>query len=272
MSPQQFASERRFNFGIINTMRIVAPICLLLYLASSALAIKVAVLGDNLTDDTINNHFGAGSATLVTDAQLATAGFLSTFDAVYITRDGSSFGAGLSAAAAARVQTYVGATGNVVLLLGDYADDLGITFAADPNIQQLTYNAVSFATASGHGYIGEFNGATMGLTANADGYIPLGFISGSATTSLSSVGSLGDGNVNLIPPHPVVAGLPNPISNPVDLEYSTLTTGIPIANIVARYANNNGVAVVVRGVPEPTTVTLLGVSILWALGRRLRRQ
>ena len=60
-----------------------------------------------------------GSATLVTDAQLWIAGFLNNYDAFYYTRNGTSLGQSLSAAAVANVSSYVGARGNVVLMNWD---------------------------------------------------------------------------------------------------------------------------------------------------------
>src|SRR5262245_20637276 len=115
----------------IRALRFIGAVCFSLYLANSAHAVKIAVYGDNQTDNVINTHFGAGSATLVTDAQLSTVGFLSAFDAVYVTRDGAGDGPPLSAAASANVKSYVGPGGNVVLLVGDYSDTIGFSGPAD---------------------------------------------------------------------------------------------------------------------------------------------
>jgi hypothetical protein len=229
-----------------------------LLLATSAAAVSVAVFGDNATDDLINSTFGPGSATLVSDAQLATPGFLNAFDAVYITRDGASFGAGLSAAAATQVQTYVGTSGDVVLLVGDFADVL----FSNPQIDLLTTNAVAFASASGHGYIGEFNGAAMGFAANTHGHLPLGFIQGSISGFMGCCQAEGDITFTQ-PAHPVASGLPGTISNPSNLEFGFTTTGVPNDNVIARYATTGDVAIAVRdGVPEPGSWALFSLGLV----------
>lgn len=251
--------------------RIIGSISMLLLMSVSAEAVSVAVFGDNLTDDTINSFFGAGSATLVSDAQLATPGFLAPFDAVYVTRDGASFGSSLSAAAATEVQAYVGATGNVVLLVGDYADALGFSGPADPNVVLLTTNAVSYAAASGHGYIGEFNGASMGFAANSNSFLPLGFIPG---TDLGLNCCPSDGDIDLTQPgHAVLTGLPDPVPSPGDLEYGSGTVGVPNANVIARYVDTGDVAVAIRpGVPEPASIVIaiIGLFAIGALNRGSR--
>ena len=68
---------------------------LMLGASLDANAFRIAVFGDNATDNYLASI--GNTVTLVTDAQLATAGFLNSFDLVWITRDGSNFGAGLSA-------------------------------------------------------------------------------------------------------------------------------------------------------------------------------
>src|SRR5918994_491832 len=133
---------------------------------------SVAVFGDNDTDDTLRAL--GYTVTLVNDAQIATPGFLNGFDAFYFTRNGSEYGDGLSEAAAAAVVDYVGSDGNIVLLHGDFADAFTL---GDIKIIELTRNAVDFAAQSGHGFVGEFNGAVSALTGNSDDYVPLGLIS-----------------------------------------------------------------------------------------------
>ena len=113
---------------------------------------KIAVLGDNATDDFLTSL--GHTVTLVSDAQLATPGFLNSFDLFYMTRDGHSYGTGLSAAAAANVYSWVQG-GRFVLLNADFADGIG-----DPTIDLLTANAVNWVLAGGsRGFIGEFNGS-----------------------------------------------------------------------------------------------------------------
>lgn len=64
--------------------------------------------GGNAILTSLDHAFGVGDYTLVTTAQLATPGFLNSFKAVIVSRFDASFGTGLSAAAAANVQAYVG--------------------------------------------------------------------------------------------------------------------------------------------------------------------
>ena len=78
----------------------------------------VAVLGNNASDEELNEAPGI-VATLVTDAQVATPGFLDDFDAFMFTRPGGAFNATLSAGAAAQVRAF---TRRAVLLNGDFAD------------------------------------------------------------------------------------------------------------------------------------------------------
>src|SRR3954466_1786670 len=101
------------------TWMFVAAFVLTVALAvpSSASASRVAVFGDNTIDNALT---AAGhTVTLVSDAQLATPGFLNGFDVFVYTRDGFSLGASLSAGAAANVRAFVRRS---VLLNGDFAD------------------------------------------------------------------------------------------------------------------------------------------------------
>ena len=132
------------------------------------------VLGpnSNAIPGRLNSFFGAGAATLVTTAQLETVGFLTPFDTVIVSRNGSSFGTFLTALAAANVKAYVGAPGplqgGVALFTNDAADNLLGAASGDPfdaNIDRLFTNAAGFAAATHHGYIGEFNGALSGASA-----------------------------------------------------------------------------------------------------------
>ena len=201
---------------------------------------SVAVFGDNDTDDTLR---ALGYAvTLVSDAQIATPGFLNGFDAFYFTRNGSEYGDGLSEAAAAAVVDYVGSDGNIVLLNGDFADALTL---GDIKIIELTRNAVDFAAQSGHGFVGEFNGAVSALTGNSDDYVPLGLISGSAGPLASgpvdgtiAVTTVGVG-------HPVLDGVGLPF-DPIDVDWGPRITGIDSALVLASYSNGSP-AIIARG-------------------------
>src|SRR6516165_7087923 len=74
----------------------------------------------------ILNSLGAGNFQLVSTANLETAGFLNPFKAIVVSRFGDNFGTGLSAAAAANVQAFVGSgptQGAVALFTNDMADN-----------------------------------------------------------------------------------------------------------------------------------------------------
>lgn len=237
-------------------------------------AISIAVFGNNQTDDFINAQFGAGSATLVSDAQIV-GGILAGFDAFYMTRNGFSFGSGLSAAAAAVVAAYVGATGNVVLFNGDFADSLpGAQAPFDAVIQAITVNAVNFAAASGNGYIGEFNGAVSGLTVNSNGFSPIGLIGGSA--SALACGGPPSGTLVLDPSgvgHPVLAGAGFPF-NPGSVECGVASIiGVNPVFVLARWGSLTGTpAIIARGaIPEPATLLLTGAGLAAVAIRRRRR-
>ena len=194
----------------------------LMFSGRDASATSIAIFGNNQTD----NFLAANGyvVSLVTDAQIATPGFLNGFDAFYYTRDGFSFGASLSAAAAAQVIAY--ATGNAVALLADFADGLPGAQASDPGVQTLTLNAVAFAVAHGHGFVGELNGAAAAMTANANGLAPLALFVGSAGALGGGAGG-SDGRLVADPanagsPILVGAGLPfNPLHRPVEPDVET---------------------------------------------------
>ncbi|MEM8839293.1 MAG: hypothetical protein AAGE89_14455, partial [Pseudomonadota bacterium] len=73
----------------MKTITLAATLCLGLFSTMSQAA-TFAVFGDNEIDDFINGISGF-TATLVSDAELATDGFLDSFDAFVYTRDGFTF-------------------------------------------------------------------------------------------------------------------------------------------------------------------------------------
>jgi hypothetical protein len=165
--------------------------------------------GGNGILTSLDHAFGTGDYTLVTTAQLATPGFLSPFKAVIVSRFDSSFGTNLSAAAAANVTAFVGTPGPtqgaVAVFTNDAADNFFGSTSGDPfdaNLNRLFVNAATFAAASGHGYIGELNGAIMAMTANTAGDAALGLLPGTASGVRSiapqqfvyNVGPIGSGN------------------------------------------------------------------------------
>jgi len=253
---------RRFAF-------VASLVFALALVGQSASASSIAVFGDNGTDNFLaaNGH----TVTLVSDAQLATPGFLNAFAVFYYTRDGASFGASLSAAAAANVIAF--ATGNAVALACDCADGI----PGDATLERLTLNAVAFAAAAGgHGFVGEFNGAAAAMGSNSDGFSALGLFAGAA-------GPLGNNNggsnLALVADpahagHPLLSGVGLPY-DPPSVEFGFLITGANSAQVIARWGSSTGnPAILARGaaaVPEPTTMLLLG-SGLAGIARLRRRK
>lgn len=228
----------------------------------------IAVFGNNATDNLLAT-FGH-TVSLVTDADLATAGFLTPYDALFVTRDGSSFGVGFSAAAAANVIAW--ACGNVVLLNGDFADDIG-----NATTDLIYSNAAAYAVASGHGYVGEFNGAVMAMSSNSNGYIPLGLIAGSAgPTGFGAGGS--SGSVTIAPAgigHPVLTGVGLPY-NPPAVEFGSHLAGYSASNVLATFDGANPAilsrAGICNPVPEPGSLALFGMGAMGLVMGAIRRR
>jgi hypothetical protein len=237
--------------------------------------------GGNGILTSLDHAFGTGDYTLVTTAQLATPGFLSPFKAVIVSRFDSSFGTNLSAAAAANVTAFVGTPGPtqgaVAVFTNDAADNFFGSTSGDPfdaNLNRLFVNAATFAAASGHGYIGELNGAIMAMTANTAGDAALGLLPGTASGVRSiapqqfvyNVGPIGSGNA-------IDAGVTFPFTDSDTSTFLTDVTGALSSNIVDIYTNaaaNGEPAVLANqaainpvpappiGVPTPANLALLG--------------
>src|SRR3954468_18251856 len=217
-------------------MRIaIACTALLACFAAPGLAhaANIAVLGNNQTDETLTA--AGNTVTLVTDAQVATPGFLDGFDVFVFTRNGIAFNSVLSAGAAAEVRAF---TRRAVLLNGDFADGV----ASDQEIRDLFVSSVRWAGEHGGGYVGELEGATAGLSANADGQPALNFLAGSATASSFS----GLSSTLVVTPagvgHPVLDGVTLPHASS-DINFAAGVTGAQDAQVLARYASNNSPAI-----------------------------
>jgi hypothetical protein len=236
---------RRFAFVLIAATCLVGT-GLSIPSALAQEAASIAVFGDNAIDDFLDS---AGfEATVVTDEQLSTDGFLASFDAFFYTRNGAETpGPSLSELAAANVQEYVRSAGRGVLLNGDFADTIDATLneTPDPEIQQLISNATSWSAQTHHGFIGEYTGAVAGLTSNSDAITPLSFVSGSAGPLTGDFPEPGDGpaqgEIVKTPAgegSPILEGVAFPLTDPNDeLMFGSIVTGVDSSVVLARYFN-----------------------------------
>ena len=246
--------------------------------------------GGNGIVSSLENTFGASSVTLVSTAQLETPGFLNSFNCVIVSRYDSEFGTGLSATAAANIASYVGVAGSanqggVALFTNDVADNFyGATTGDvyDSNLNQLFINAATFAAKTGHGYIGEFNGAVMAMASNSAGFSAMDLLTGSATATYAvtsiphfiyDVGPIGAGN-------PIDAGVSFPFTDLDDTLFRTDISGALSGNIVDTYDDNGLPAVmanspVINGggaVPLPPSVLLFGSGLISLAGAGFGRK
>lgn len=242
----------------------------LLASASGASAATLAIFGSN----NIGTRYAllGNTVTYVTNAQLANAGFLNAFDAFVYTRDGSSFGSTLSAAAAANVSSFV--TGNIVLFNGDFADDIG-----NSNTNRLFDNALGYVLGGGPGgYIGEYTGSFAAFSSNLSGLAPIGLVAGASGTSGQGQGGA-NGSVQVTAAgvgSPLLTGVSLPY-NPGAVEFSATVTGVNPARVVLSFDNGNpaliasGRASISAGVPEPATWAMMLVGFA-GVGVAMRRR
>lgn len=241
--------------------------------AAPSQASTLAVFGNN----SIGNYYaGLGnSVTFVSNADLGNAGFLDSFDAFVMTRDGFSFGTGLTAAAASNVKSFVGTTGNVVLFNGDFSDGIA---GNDANTKKLFSNALDYVTPGGHGFIGEFNGAVSAFASNSSGFSPLGFVDGAA----GPLGYCNGGSCGVV--SATAQGMLSPllvgVSLPYDdnsVEFGSQLSGYNPLKVVLTFDNGNPALIASNirnisvGVPEPATWGLM-IMGFGGIGAALRRR
>jgi len=202
----------------------------------------------------LTQAFGAGSFELVTSKQLEDPTFLGGFDALVISRYDSSFKlTALSQAAVDNIKSYVGSgptQGGVAVFTNDIGDSLCDPAVStctnldpfDPNLYKLFVNSATAAAATGHGYIGELQGATMAFTSNDTGGIllPLSLLPGTATQPQGisftgrgfpyEVGPIGAG-------HPIDAGVKFPFTTLETTLFLSTVTGFSSENIVDQYGD-----------------------------------
>lgn len=275
----------------ISSLRILVLAGVALTVAASSHAQTVAVWLDGQTSSGGNAIYGRlqslGYTTeLVTNAELATPGFLtsSNFSAIVVSRYSDDFGDYLPSDAAAAVTSFVGTPGatqgGVALFTNDAADNLLGSQSGDPfdaNIDALFVNAVKYAVASGHGFVGEFNGAAQAVASNDFGVTPLDLIQGSSD-SVHGYGPLftyGVGPVGST--NPIDAGVTFPFTDSDDTTYLTDISGASSNNIVDIYTSQNidgEPAVLANGyvisggnpgmnaVPEPSTYGMFAIVAL----------
>lgn len=190
--------------------------------------------GDGILNS-LDHAFGAGHYTLLSDVALE--GSLSAYTTIIMSRYRANFGnTSISAAAAVNLKSYVGAYGDptqggVALFTNDAKDNFFGATSGDPfdaNLDKLFVNAATFASATGHGFIGEFNGAVLGI--NTLNLLPgvAGALHGTSAFGYEA-GPIGLG-------HPIDNGVTLPFNDGDRSPFLTTITGADQGTIVDVYS------------------------------------
>lgn len=232
-------------------------------------AANIAIFGENEIGVFLKTDLGH-SVTYFTATQLETA-VLSGFDLFVYTRDGTTFGESLTAAAATNVANVF--RGNVALFTSDLAD--GVNVGGSSTANTLLANAVDFVDDN-KGFIGEFTGACAAMESvdSAVALRPLGLIPGGSCDYLGDGGAVVD--MYILQNHPIVSGVGS-VGDTVPIgtghQFFAGLSGLATDLIVATVEDENGIPSVVarsrQSIPEPGTIALLSLGLAGlALTRR----
>lgn len=207
---------------------------------------RIAVFGSNTTLNLLATTPGY-EPVVVSDAEVATPGFLDRFDALFYTRDGTLVSFPMSDAAAENVRKFV--TGNVALFATDLADKIGsgAPDGEDPLANRAFLNALAYATAggSGKGFIGELAGTWEAMGPR------LRLLPGNSgsVTGTNGAGLYQPFRVTQ-PGNPIVGHLPERWTSRAGMDWIVATNQLPAANVLAVGPAGGGF----MGIEHPTVI------------------